>query len=179
MVFNSLHIVSSKIDIYNGQVCILSLEEGMATHSSTLGWRIPWTEEPGGLQSMGSHRVGHNWACMYVCMYVYVCICMLSNWGAGEGSWESLGQQEDQTSQSYRKLALNINWTDWRWSFNTFTIWSKELTHWKRPWFWERLRAGKEVGSRGWGAWMAPSASRTWVWASYGTWWRTGKPCML
>ena len=33
------------------------LEEGMATHSNTLAWRIPWTEEPGGLQSMGSHRV--------------------------------------------------------------------------------------------------------------------------
>jgi len=36
------------------------LEKGMATHSSILGWRIPWTEEPGGLQSMGSQRVGHN-----------------------------------------------------------------------------------------------------------------------
>ena len=36
------------------------LEEGMATHSSVLAWRIPWTEEPGGLQSMGSQRVGHN-----------------------------------------------------------------------------------------------------------------------
>ena len=34
----------------------------MATHSSVLAWRIPWTEEPGGLQSMGSHRVGHNWS---------------------------------------------------------------------------------------------------------------------
>ena len=33
------------------------LEEEMATHSSLLSWRIPWTEEPGGLQSMGSHRV--------------------------------------------------------------------------------------------------------------------------
>ena len=37
------------------------LEEGMATHSSTLAWRIPWTEEPGGLQSTGSQRVRHNW----------------------------------------------------------------------------------------------------------------------
>ena len=36
------------------------LEEGMATHSSVLAWRIPWTEEPGGLQSMGSQRVGHD-----------------------------------------------------------------------------------------------------------------------
>ena len=36
------------------------LEEGMATHSSVLAWRIPWTEEAGGLQSMGSQRAGHN-----------------------------------------------------------------------------------------------------------------------
>ena len=33
----------------------------MATHSSTLAWKIPWTEEPGRLQSMGLHRVGHDW----------------------------------------------------------------------------------------------------------------------
>ena len=36
------------------------LEKGMAAHSSILAWRIPWTEEPGGLQSMRSQRVGHN-----------------------------------------------------------------------------------------------------------------------
>ena len=36
------------------------LEEGMATHSSVLAWRIPWTEEPRGLQSMGSQRIRHN-----------------------------------------------------------------------------------------------------------------------
>ena len=37
-----------------------SLEKGMATHSIILAWRIPWTEEPGGLQSMVSQRVGHD-----------------------------------------------------------------------------------------------------------------------
>ena len=37
-----------------------SLEEEMATHSSILAWEIPWTEEPGGLQSVGSQRVGHG-----------------------------------------------------------------------------------------------------------------------
>jgi len=37
-----------------------ALEEGMATHSSILAWRIPWTEEPGGVQSLGLHRVRHN-----------------------------------------------------------------------------------------------------------------------
>ena len=36
------------------------LEKEMATHSSILAWEIPWTEEPGGLQSMGSQKVGHN-----------------------------------------------------------------------------------------------------------------------
>ena len=44
------------------------LEEGMATHSSICAWRIPWTKEPGWLQSMGLHGVGHNWgdlACTY------------------------------------------------------------------------------------------------------------------
>ena len=38
------------------------LEEAMAPHSSTLAWKIPWMEEPGGLQSTGSLRIGHDWA---------------------------------------------------------------------------------------------------------------------
>ena len=42
------------------------LEKGMATYSSILAWQIPWTEEPGGLQSMGSHRVGYDLACTHV-----------------------------------------------------------------------------------------------------------------
>ena len=43
-------------------ICVgLITEKAMAPHSSTLAWKIPWTEEPGRLQSMGSRRVGHNW----------------------------------------------------------------------------------------------------------------------
>ena len=42
--------------------CEDPLEKEMATHSSSLAWKIPWTEEPGRLQSMGSQRVGHDWA---------------------------------------------------------------------------------------------------------------------
>ena len=44
------------------------LEKAMATHSSTLAWKIPWTEEPGRLQSMGSPRVGHDWATSLSCI---------------------------------------------------------------------------------------------------------------
>ena len=43
---------------------------------------------------------------------------------------------------------------------------SEELTHWKRPWCWERLKAGEEVNDRGWDGWMASSSLWTWVWAS-------------
>ena len=42
------------------------LEEGTETHSSILPWRVPWTEEPGGLQSMGSQRVRRDLACTYI-----------------------------------------------------------------------------------------------------------------
>ena len=41
------------------------LEKGMATHSSILAWKIPWTEEPGGLQSKESQRVGHDLFCIW------------------------------------------------------------------------------------------------------------------
>ena len=42
------------------------LEKEMATHSSILAWRMPWMEEPGGLQSIGSQRIGHDGVCMHI-----------------------------------------------------------------------------------------------------------------
>ena len=81
---------------------------------------------------------------------------MLLNCGVGEDSWESLGLQGDPTSPSYSKSVLNIYWKDWCWSWNSNTLatWCEELTHWKRPWCWERLKAWGE-GDRGWDGWMA------------------------
>ena len=52
------------------------LEKEMATHSSTLAWKIPWTEERSRLQSMGSQRVGHDWA---TSLHIYIYICLLSH----------------------------------------------------------------------------------------------------
>ena len=74
---------------------------------------------------------------------------------------------------------LNIHWKDWCWSSNTLATWCQESTHWRRPWFWERLRTGGEGGSRGWNSWMASSSQWTSVWANSGTQWRTGKPGVL
>ena len=57
--------------------------------------------------------------------------------------------------------------------------WFKELTHWKRPWCWERLRAGGEGDNRGWDVWMASLIQWTRAWINSGRWWMTGKPGML
>ena len=57
--------------------------------------------------------------------------------------------------------------------------WCKELTHWKRPWCWERLKAGGEGDDRGWNGWMASLTQWRWVWVSSGNWWWTGKPGVL
>ena len=58
-------------------------------------------------------------------------------------------------------------------------IFCEELTHWKRPWCWERLRAGGEGDDRGWDGWMAPPTRWTWVWVNSGSWWWTGRPGVL
>ena len=91
------------------------LEEGMATHSSILAWRIPWTEESVRLRPMVLQRAGHTWS-----------TCC------------------------------------------------EELTHLKRPWCWERWKAGGEGDGTGWDSWMASPTPWTWVWVSSGSWWWTG-----
>ena len=62
---------------------------------------------------------------------------------------------------------------------NTLTTSCKELTHWKRPWCWEELRAGGEGDDRGWDGWMASLTQWTWVWVNYRSWWWTGRPGVL
>ena len=55
--------VSPSLQVYSFPLShVKQLEKAMAPHSSTIAWKIPWTEEPGGLQSTWSWRVGHNWA---------------------------------------------------------------------------------------------------------------------
>ena len=73
---------------------------------------------------------------------------------------------------SLEGLMLKIN-------SNTLATWCEELTHWKRPWCWERLRAGGERDDRGWDGWMASSTRWTWVWVDSRSWWWTGRPGVL
>ena len=56
---------------------------------------------------------------------------------------------------------------------------AKSWTHLKRPWCWERLRAGGEGDDRGWDGWMASPTQWTLVWVDFGSWWWTGRPGVL
>jgi len=165
----------------------------MATHSSILALRIPWTEEPGRLQSMGlkesdtterlnyhlrlpinnivmvsgaqqsasgihmhasifpltplPSRLPHNikqsslgctvGPCWLFCMTFYY-VCLMVGWFC----WTDAFNQ-------FPIVERTDHWKDWCWSSNTLATWCEELTHWKRPWCWERLKAkGEGVGRR-------------------------------
>ena len=59
---------------------------------------------------------------------------------------------------------------------NTLATWCKELAHWKRPWCWERLKAGGEGDNRGWDGWMASLTQWTWLWLNSRSWFLNLEP---
>ena len=80
-----------------------------------------------------------------------------------------------------KEISPGVLWKDWCWSWNcnTLATWYEELTHLKRPWCWERLKAGGEGDERGWDGWMASPTQRTRVWVDSTSWWWTGRPGVL
>ena len=91
---------------------------------------------------------------------------------------DCLRHQGSPLTANQSKPVLNVHWKDWCWSWNSnpLATWREELIHLKRPWCWERLRAGGEGDDRGWDGWMASPTQWTWVWVNSGSWWWTGKP---
>ena len=106
---------------------------------------------------------------------------MLVNCGVGEDSWESLGLQGDPTKSILNEISpeYSLQGLMQSWNSNTLATWCGGLTHWKRPWWWERLKAGGEGDDRGWDGWMASLTLWTWDWVNSGSWWWTGKPGVL
>ena len=82
--------------------------------------------------------------------------------------WTARRSKQSILKKNQPWIFVGKDWC-WIWSSN---IW---LPHWKRPQCWERLRAGREWGDRGWDGWMTSSIQWTWVWARSRSWWRTGK----
>ena len=106
---------------------------------------------------------------------------MLLNCGVREDSRESLGLQGDQpVNPKGHQSWIFIGRTDaGAETPNTLATWCEELTHWKRPWCWEKLKAEREGDDRGWDGWMASPIWWTWVWVSSRSWWWTGKSGVL
>ena len=94
-----------------------------------------------------------------------------------ELKWTRMGEFNSDDQYIY----LRIHWKDlcWRWNSNTLATWCGELTHLKRPWCWERLKAGGEGDDRGWHGWMASLTEWRWVWVDSGNWWWTRRPGVL
>ena len=80
--------------------------------------------------------------------------------------------KEISPEYSLEELMLKLN-------SSTLATWCKELTHLKRAWCWERLKAGGEGDDREWDGWMASPTQWTWVWVNSRSWWWTGKPGVL
>ena len=98
------------------------LEEEMVTHSSILAWRIPWTEEPGGLYSMGSQRVRHDWATKHRRQCWSVKVVFLSTMSEGQQFWMmdrlngddtalEAGSQQGRWQKTHRKGAWDKGWS--------------------------------------------------------------------
>ena len=99
------------------------------------------------------------------------------NCGVGEDSWVPWTAR--RLNQSIlREISPEYSLEPWCWSWNSNTLaaWCEELTHWKRPWCLERLKVGGEEDDRGWDGWIVPLTRWTWVWASSGSSWWTGRP---
>ena len=190
----------------------------MATHSSVLAWRIPGMGEPGGLLSMGSHIVEHDWSDLaaaaadsilksrditlttkvhLVKAIVFpVVLKGCESWSVKKARcqrtdafelwcWRRLLRVPSTARRSNQSIRKEISP---EYSLEGLMVKLKlpylghlmqELTHWKRPWCWERLRAGGEGDERGWDGWMASLSQWTWVWAGSRHWWWTGKPGLL
>ena len=122
-------------------------------------------------------RVGHVWMWRKLSTKEL----MLLNCGVGEDSWESLGLQGDPTNSILNEISPGCSLEGLMLKLNSDTLatsW-EELTHWKRPRYWEGLGAGGEGNDRGWDGCMASLTQWTWVWMNSRSWWWTGRPGML
>ena len=87
-----------------------ALEKEIATHSSTLAWRIPWMEEPGGLQSMGSLGVGHNWVTSLPLLPCHVAYGILVPWPVMEPALLTLEawSLNHWTTRKFQKASFKV-----------------------------------------------------------------------
>ena len=94
----------------------------------------------------------------------------IETWTARRSNQSILKEISSEYSLAELMLKLKLQYS---------ATWCKELTYWKRPCCWERLKAAGEGDDRGWDGWMPSPTQWAWVWVNSGSWWWTGKPGML
>ena len=92
-------------------------------------------------------------------------------------SWTA--RRSDQSILKEISPECSLEWLILKLISNPLATWCEELIHLKRPWCWERLKAGGEGDDRGWNGWMASPTQWIWVWVNSGSWWWTGRPGVL
>ena len=147
------------------------------------------------------HGVTKSWynqselACTHASLWAFLITHLLKNLPEMWETWIQFLGWEDPLEKGPLRVPWTLRRSDqsilkeispeyslegcWSWNSNTLATWCEELTHWKRPWCWERLKTGGKGDDRGWDGWMASPTWWTWVWANYGSRWWTGKPCVL
>ena len=103
----------------------------------------------------------------------------LKNWCFELWCWRRLLRVPWTVRRSNQSILKEINPQYSLEGLILMATWHKELTHLKRPWCWEGLKAGREGDDRAWDGWITSLTQWTWVWVNSGSWWRTGRPGML
>ena len=88
-------------------------------------------------------------------------------------------KRSNQTSLKDISPGCSLEGLMLNWNSSTLATSCEESTHWKRPWCWEGLGAGREGDDRGWDGWMASPTRWAWVWVNFGSLWWTGRPGVL
>ena len=103
---------------------------------------------------------------------------MLLNCDAGEMLESSLDCKEIKSvNPKGNQPWIGRTHAEWSLSSNAWATWCEEPTFWKRPWCWERSKANRERGSRGWDSYIASQTQRTWIWATSRKQWRIESLC--
>ena len=133
---------------------------------SKLGGPLPWRS-----RSLERWIICPRWCCTISFWTKVFSRPLKSPWTSRRSNQSILKEISPEYSLEGLMLKLKLQ--------PTLATWFEELTHLKRPWWGERVKAGGEGDDRGWDGWMASLTQWTWVWASSGSWWWTGRPGVL
>jgi len=167
----------------------------MAIHSSVLAWRIPGTAEPGGLLSMGSHRVGHDWSNLAAAAAAADQVWMwelnykeswaLKNWCFWTVVLEKILKSPLDCRRSNQSILKEISpeysleGLMLKLKLQYFGHLMRRTDSLEKTLMLGKIEGGGEGDNRGWDGWMASPMQWTWVWVGSRSWWWTGKPGML